>query len=141
MSSVIGAIKIDDAKRAEVDAKEAVRPPNEQDKERARVYGARVHQLEADLAKARASNERLTRSLGQTADENVLLKYELGSDVTERVRAAAYRVVQADVETTDIVCVNMPTRGEWRAIRSNDAAYGLTCESMMDAIDERRSGE
>jgi hypothetical protein len=141
MSSVIGAIKIDDAKRAEVDAKEAVRPPNEQDKERAIVYGARVHQLEADLAKMRASNERMTRSLGQYADENVLLRHELGGDVTERVRAAAYRVVQADVETTDIVCVNTPAPGEWRAIRSNDAAYGLTCETMMDAVDERAAGE
>jgi predicted RNase H-like nuclease (RuvC/YqgF family) len=77
MSSVIGAIKIDEAKRAEVDANEALRPTDEQDKERAIVYGARVHQLEAELAKARASNAALTRLVGTQAAELAALKEEL----------------------------------------------------------------
>jgi len=73
----IGAIKVDEAKRAEAEAKEATRPDDEQDRERAKTLARRAHQLEAEVAKLRASNAALTRLVGAQAAELAALKEEL----------------------------------------------------------------
>jgi prefoldin subunit 5 len=66
---------------------------------------ARCHQLDANAAKLQATCDRLTRHIGALFDESALLKLELGGDVTAQVRAAAYRVVQAELDAHSIVGV------------------------------------
>jgi hypothetical protein len=111
--------------------------PDAQDVERHALHAARAHQLQAKLDQAIASNARLTSLVGKLYDENALLKYELGGDVTERVRSAAFAVVQAEWEAASLVCVNQVGDGEWRAIRGCDAAYGEMRGTMAEAVAER----
>lgn len=111
--------------------------PDAQDVERHAIYAARAHQLQAKLDAAMASNARLTMLIGKLTDESATLRYELGGDVTERVRAAAFAVVQAEWEAAGLVCVNHAGDGEWRAIRGCDAEYGEARGTMAEAVAER----
>lgn len=79
----------------------------------------------------------LMQHTGRLLDENALLRLELGGDVTARVRAAAYRAVQAELMRHDIVGVNNVGDGTWRALSGGDAE-DVTAGSMMAAVDAAR---
>lgn len=136
MSAVIIPRKISDAERAEADAKEAARPPDGQDKERAAKFGQLASSLQAENNKLISSNERLTTLVGKLYDELAALKEEQVA-VT---RSEAYALVQRDWEYKSIVGANQMCTGEWRALTENPDG-GPTCGSLIEAVDAAKAGE